>query len=51
VLVTNEVGMGLVPDTPLGRDFRDVTGQTNQRIAAICDEVHFAAMGLLVRLK
>lgn len=50
VLVTNEVGMGLVPDTPLGRVFRDVTGRVHQRIAAVADEVHFAALGVILRL-
>ena len=51
VLVSNEVGMGLVPETPLGRIFRDVVGQAHQRIAAAADEIYLAAMGLLVRLR
>jgi adenosylcobinamide kinase/adenosylcobinamide-phosphate guanylyltransferase len=51
VLVTNEVGMGLVPETPLGRVFRDVTGVAHQRLAADADEVHLAVMGLVVRLR
>jgi adenosylcobinamide kinase/adenosylcobinamide-phosphate guanylyltransferase len=51
VLVTNEVGMGLVPDTPLGRVFRDVAGLAHQRLARDADEVHFAALGLVLRLR
>jgi adenosylcobinamide kinase/adenosylcobinamide-phosphate guanylyltransferase len=51
VIVSNEVGMGLVPDTPLGRVFRDLTGFAHQRIAAIADELYLAAMGVLVRLR
>jgi adenosylcobinamide kinase/adenosylcobinamide-phosphate guanylyltransferase len=51
VLVTNEVGMGLHPETALGRTFRDLAGRAHQRLAAVSDEVHLAVMGLLVRLK
>jgi adenosylcobinamide kinase/adenosylcobinamide-phosphate guanylyltransferase len=51
ILVTNEVGMGLHPDTALGRTFRDLAGRAHQRLAAVADEVHLAAMGLVVRLK
>jgi len=51
VLVTNEVGMGLHPDTPLGRTFRDLAGRAHQRLSAVSDEVHLAVLGLLVRLK
>jgi adenosylcobinamide kinase/adenosylcobinamide-phosphate guanylyltransferase len=51
VLVTNEVGMGLHPDTPLGRTFRDLAGRAHQRLSAVADEVHLAVLGLLVRLK
>jgi adenosylcobinamide kinase/adenosylcobinamide-phosphate guanylyltransferase len=51
VLVTNEVGMGLHPETALGRTFRDLAGRAHQRLAAVADEVHLAAMGLVVRLK
>jgi adenosylcobinamide kinase / adenosylcobinamide-phosphate guanylyltransferase len=51
LLVTNEVGMGLVPETPLGRTFRDVSGGAHQRLAAAADEVYFGALGLLLRLK
>lgn len=51
ILVTNEVGMGLVPESPLGRTFRDVSGGAHQRLAAAADEVYFGALGLLLRLK
>ena len=51
VIVSNEVGMGLVPDTPLGRVFRDLTGRAHQRIAAVADELYLAAMGVLLRLR
>ena len=51
VLVTNEVGMGLVPDTPLGRAFRDVAGLAHQRLARDADEIHVAVLGLLLRLR
>ena len=51
VLVSNEVGMGLVPDTPLGRKFRDAAGWLNQEIAALADRVVFVAAGLPLVLK
>ena len=46
VLVANEVGLGLVPETPLGREFRDAAGRLNQEIAALADRVVFVAAGL-----
>ncbi|MEM7329177.1 MAG: bifunctional adenosylcobinamide kinase/adenosylcobinamide-phosphate guanylyltransferase [Pseudomonadota bacterium] len=51
VLVSNEVGLGLVPETPLGREFRDAQGRLNQTLAATCDRVEFVAAGLPISLK
>lgn len=51
VLVANEVGMGLVPETPLGRRFRDAAGHLNQDIAALADRVVFVVAGLPLILK
>ena len=51
VLVANEVGMGLVPETPLGRRFRDAAGRLNQDVAALADRVVFLAAGLPLVLK
>jgi adenosylcobinamide kinase / adenosylcobinamide-phosphate guanylyltransferase len=51
VLVSNEVGMGLVPDNPLGRTFRDALGRLNQHAAARAGEVYVVIAGLPLRLK
>jgi adenosylcobinamide kinase / adenosylcobinamide-phosphate guanylyltransferase len=51
VLVANEVGMSLVPETPLGRRFRDAAGCLNQEVAALADRVVFVAAGLPLMLK
>jgi len=51
VLVANEVGLGIVPDNPLARRFRDHAGRLNQEVAAIADHVVFLAAGLATVLK
>lgn len=51
VLVSNEVGLGIVPDNALARSFRDAAGIMNQAIAAAADEVEFVIAGLPMKLK
>ena len=51
VLVANEVGLGLVPETPLGRRFRDAAGRLNQEVASLADRVVFIVAGLPLVLK
>ena len=51
ILVSNEVGLGIVPDNALARRFRDVAGIINQTVAAAADEAMFIAAGLPIRLK
>lgn len=51
VLVTSEVGLGLVPETPLGRRFRDLAGLLHQSLAARSDRVYLAALGTILRLR
>jgi adenosylcobinamide kinase / adenosylcobinamide-phosphate guanylyltransferase len=51
VFVSNEVGLGLVPETPLGRAFRDAQGRLNQMVAAAVPQVVFMAAGLPLWLK
>jgi adenosyl cobinamide kinase/adenosyl cobinamide phosphate guanylyltransferase len=51
ICVSNEVGLGLVPDTPMGRRYRDLLGRVNQQVAQSADEVYLLVAGLPVRLK
>jgi adenosylcobinamide kinase/adenosylcobinamide-phosphate guanylyltransferase len=51
VLVSNEVGLGLVPETELGRAFRDAQGRLNQAVGTAVDDVAFIAAGLPIWLK
>jgi adenosylcobinamide kinase / adenosylcobinamide-phosphate guanylyltransferase len=51
VIVSNEVGLGVVPDNKLGRAFRDIQGIANQGVAAIANHVVFMAAGLPLVLK
>ena len=50
-LVSNEVGLGLVPEYPLGRLYRDCLGRANQRLAAVADTVYFLIAGLPLDIK
>ena len=50
-IVSNEVGLGLVPDTPIGREYRDTLGRLNARIAAISTDVYFMAAGIPLKVK
>jgi adenosylcobinamide kinase/adenosylcobinamide-phosphate guanylyltransferase len=51
VVVTNELGMGLVPGEPITRRFRDLAGWMNQQFADAADEVHFVVSGIAQRIK
>ena len=51
IIVSNEVGLGLVPDSRLGRIYRDVLGKANQLIASSADDVYFMTAGIPVQIK
>ena len=51
LLVSNELGFGVVPETPLGRLFRDEAGRLNQRVAALAERVTLVVAGLPLELK
>ncbi len=50
-IVSNEVGLGIVPDNAMARAFRDHAGRLHQKIAAVADEVYFVAAGLPLKMK
>lgn len=51
IIISNEVGLGLVPPYPLGRVYRDALGRANQRLAAVANEVLFMVAGLPMKVK
>ncbi len=51
IVVSNEVGLGIVPAYPLGRLYRDALGRANQQLAAVADEVLFMVAGLPMRVR
>ena len=51
ILVSNEVGWGIVPDNPMARRFRDEAGTVNQRVAGVVSQVDLIVSGLAMRLK
>ena len=51
VIVTNEVGMGVVPENAMARQFRDLAGSLNRKVAEIADEVFLCVCGISVQIK
>jgi adenosylcobinamide kinase/adenosylcobinamide-phosphate guanylyltransferase len=51
IIVSNEVGMGVVPPYPLGRIYRDLLGMANQSLAELADEVYYLVAGIPIKLK
>lgn len=51
IIVSNEVGMGIVPDNPLARRFRDIAGKVNQIMASTSNEVYWMVAGIPVQIK
>lgn len=51
ILVTNEVGYGIVPEYKLGRQFRDLSGLMNQQVARVCEQVFLVTSGIPIELK
>jgi len=50
-IISNEVGMGIVPDNKMARNFRDLTGFLNQKVAKIADEVYSVTAGIPMKIK
>lgn len=51
IIVSNEIGFGVVPENDVARRFRDIAGNANQTIAAACNEVYLMVSGIPVRIK
>ena len=51
IVVSNEIGMGLVPEYAMSRVFRDIAGRINQKLAEAADEVFFCVSGIPVKIK
>jgi len=51
IVISNEVGLGLVPPYPVGRTYRDALGRANQRLAAEADEVMLMVAGIPIKIK
>jgi adenosylcobinamide kinase/adenosylcobinamide-phosphate guanylyltransferase len=50
-LISNEVGLGIIPDNPLSRKFIDLSGNFHQKVAQIADEVYFILCGCAIKVK
>jgi len=50
-IVSNEVGMGIVPENEMAREFRDMAGTLNQRVAVVADEVYLVVAGIPLKIK
>ncbi len=50
-IVSNEVGLGLVPESPMGREYRDNLGRLNARVASVATDVYFLAAGIPMKIK
>ena len=51
VFVTNEVGSGIVPDNVMAREYRDLAGWVNQKVANVCDKVFYCVAGQAIDVK
>ncbi|MDO9465657.1 MAG: bifunctional adenosylcobinamide kinase/adenosylcobinamide-phosphate guanylyltransferase [bacterium] len=51
IVVSNELGLGIVPENRLAREFRDIAGRCNQLIACMADEVYFMVSGIELKIK
>ena len=51
IAVSNELGLGIVPENSLARRFRDLSGIVNREIAGACEEVYFVAAGIPLKMK